>query len=168
MVWSLAALTRGNSWETCQVGGRRAPKPKAGKSLSLEKKSRQVNLKSPSSISNIQIQPSLKAELAFLFHAFTHAQHLALVKTRTQVIQLGAQCIDHWTTGRSCGLGMPAVQLTTHVKSSTLCGCTVVWSYGRTVVHPIVLLDGLLLFCIIMGLHSECSSTCTVKKKFSK
>ena len=32
------------------------------------------------------------------------------------------------TTGQSRGVGVPAVQLTTHVKSSTL--------YGRTVVHP--------------------------------
>ena len=157
MVWSLAALTRGNSWETCQVGGRRAPKPKAGKSLSLEKKSRQVNLKSPSSLI-YRFSQAERRSLHFFFMQVTHAQRLALAKTRTQVMQLGAQCIDHWTTGRSCGLGVPAVQLTTHVKSSTLCGCTVIWSYGRTVVHPIVLLDGLLLFCIIMGLHSACST----------
>ena len=36
--------------------------------------------------------------------------------------------LDYWTTGQSRGVGVPAVQLTTHVKSSTL--------YGRTVVHP--------------------------------
>ena len=94
----------------------------------------------------------------FFMQVFIQAQRLALAKTRTQVIQLGAQCIDHWTTGQSCAFGVPAVQLTTHVKSSTLCGCTVIWSYSRTVVHPIVLLDGLLLFCIIMGLHSVCST----------
>ena len=35
------------------------------------------------------------------------------------------------TTGQSHGIGMPVVQLTTHVKSSILYGCTVVWSYGR-------------------------------------
>ena len=49
-------------------------------------------------------------------------------RTRTRVVRLGAQCTDHWTTEQSCGVGVPAVQLTTHVKSSTL--------YGRTVVHP--------------------------------
>ena len=32
------------------------------------------------------------------------------------------------TTGQSRGVGVPAVQLTTHVKSSTL--------YGRTVIQP--------------------------------
>ena len=36
--------------------------------------------------------------------------------------------IVKWTTEQSRGVGVPAVQLTTHVKSSTL--------YGRTVVHP--------------------------------
>ena len=39
---------------------------------------------------------------------------------------------------------MPAIQVTTHVKSSTL--------YGRT--SKLFQLDGLLLFCIIMGLCS--------------
>ena len=42
---------------------------------------------------------------------------------------------------------MPVVQLTTHVKSSTL--------YGHTVIFQ---LDGLLLFCIIMGLRSASSA----------
>ena len=36
------------------------------------------------------------------------------------------ECTDHWTTGQSHGVGMPMVQLTMHVKSSTLYGCTVV------------------------------------------
>ena len=58
------------------------------------------------------------------------------------------QCTDHWTTGQSCGVGVPAVQLTTHVKSSTL--------YGRTT--KFFRLDGLLLFCIIMGLRSASSA----------
>ena len=44
---------------------------------------------------------------------------------------------------------MPAVQLTTHVKSSTL--------YGRTVVHPNFLGLKKILFCIIMGLRSASS-----------
>ena len=39
-----------------------------------------------------------------------------------------AQRTDHWTTEQSRGVDVPAVQLTTRVKSSTL--------YGRTVVHP--------------------------------
>ena len=55
-------------------------------------------------------------------------QNRAPARTRTQVIRLGAQCTDHWTTEQSRGVGVPAVQLTTHVKSSTM--------YGRTVVHP--------------------------------
>ena len=60
-------------------------------------------------------------ELAFFF------LHVC-ARTRTQVVRLGAQCTYHWTTEQSHGFGVPAVQLTTHVKSSTL--------YGRTVVHP--------------------------------
>ena len=52
------------------------------------------------------------------------------------------------TTGQSRGVGVPAVQLTTHVKSSTL--------YGRT--SKFFRLDGLLLFCIIMGLRSASSA----------
>ena len=43
---------------------------------------------------------------------------------------------------------MPAVQLTTQVKSSTLCGRT----------SKFFQLDGLLLFCIIMGLRSASSA----------
>ena len=42
------------------------------------------------------------------------------------------------------------VQLTTHVKSSTLYGCTTKFFQ----------LDGLLLFCIIMGLRSVSSAIC--------
>ena len=40
-----------------------------------------------------------------------------------------ALCTDHWTTGQNRSVGVPAVQLTTHVKSSTLYGRTVVRSY---------------------------------------
>ena len=36
-----------------------------------------------------------------------------------------------WTTEQSHGIGVPAVQLTMHVKSSTLYGHTVVQSYGQ-------------------------------------
>ena len=81
----------------------------------------------------------------------SRAQRLAPARTRNQVVQLGAQCTDHWTTGQSRGVGVPAVQLTTHVKSSIL--------YGRTVVHlHFFWLDGLLLFCLIKGLRSACSA----------
>ena len=73
-------------------------------------------------------QPSLKAELAFFFPHVSRAQRLAPARTRTRVVRLGAQCIDHWTTEQNRGVGVPAVQWTTHVKSSTL--------YGRTVAHP--------------------------------
>ena len=64
-------------------------------------------------------------------HAATskRAIRLAPAKTRTRVVRLGAQCTDHWTTEQSRGVGVPAVQLTTHVKSSTLYGRTVVRSY---------------------------------------
>ena len=84
------------------------------------------------------------------------AQHLALARTRTQVVQVGAQCTDHWTTGQSHGVCVPMVQLTTHVKSSTLYSHTVVRLYGRT--SKFFQLDGLLLFCIIMGLCSASSA----------
>ena len=77
---------------------------------------------------NIQIQPSLKAELAFFFPHVLRAQRLAPASTRIRVVRLGAQCTDHQTTGQSCGVGVPAVQLTTRVKSSILYGR----SYGRT------------------------------------
>ena len=58
----------------------------------------------------------------------SRAQRLAPARTRTRVVQLGVQCTDHWTTGQSHGVGMPMVQLTTHVKSNTL--------YSHMVVHP--------------------------------
>ena len=46
---------------------------------------------------------------------------------------------------------VPVVQLAAHAKSSTL--------HGRTVVQPNFGLDGLLLFCIVMGLRSASSAT---------
>ena len=48
--------------------------------------------------------------------------------------------------------GVPAVQLTTHVKSSILYGR----SYGRK--SKFFRLNGLLLFCIIMELRSASSA----------
>ena len=87
-------------------------------------------------------------ELAFFFPHVSRAQRLAPARTRTRVVRLGAQCTDHWTTEQSRGVGVPAVQLTTHVKSSTL--------YGRT--SKFFRLDGLLLFCTIMGLRSASSA----------
>ena len=54
---------------------------------------------------------------------------------------------------------MPVVQLAAHAKSSTLYGRsysrTVARSYRRT--SKFFRLDGLLLFCMIMGLHSASS-----------
>ena len=84
----------------------------------------------------------------FFFPHVSRAQRLVLARTR-------AQCTDHWITGR--GLGVPSVQLTTHVKSSTLNGRSVVLSYSRT--SKFFRPDGLLLFCIIMGLRSASAAT---------
>ena len=92
----------------------------------------------------------------FFFPHVSRAQRLAPGKTRTRVVRLGAQCTDHWTTGQRRGVGVPAVQLATHVKSSTLYGRMVVRSYGRT--SKFFRLDGLLLFYIIMGLRSVSSA----------
>ena len=89
-----------------------------------------------------------KSGARIFFPHVSRAQRLALARTRTRVVRLGAQCTDHWTTGQNRGVGVPAVQLTTHVKSSTL--------YGRT--PKFFRLDGLLLFCIIMGLRSARSA----------
>ena len=108
----------------------------------------------------------------FFFLHVSGAQCLARARTRTWVVRLGAQCADHWTNGQSCGVGVPAVQLITHVESSTLYGRMVVRSYGcmatRLYGHMVVWsygctskffqLDGLLLFCIIMGLRSASSA----------
>ena len=69
----------------------------------------------------------IKAELAVFF---SHtSQRLAPARAGTQVVRLGAQCTDPWTTGQSRGVDVPAVHLTTYVKSSTLSGRTVVRSY---------------------------------------
>ena len=81
----------------------------------------------------------------------SRAQRLAPARTKTQVVPLGAQCTDHWTTEQSRGVGVPAVQLTTHVKSSIL--------YRRPHGHKskFFRLDRLLPFCIIMELRSASS-----------
>ena len=73
-------------------------------------------------------KPKSGTRTFFLLHV-SRAQCLALARTRTWVVQLGAQCTDHWTTEQNHGIGMPAVQLTMHVKSSTLYGRTVMRSY---------------------------------------
>ena len=57
---------------------------------------------------------------------------------------------------------MPAVQLTTHVKSSILYGR----SYGRK--SKFFRLDALLLFCIIMGLCSASFAIMVVTKQTQK
>ena len=64
-----------------------------------------------------------------VFPYVPRVQRLAPARTRTRVVRLGTQCTDHWTTGQSRGVGVPAAQLTTHVKSGTLYGRTVVRSY---------------------------------------
>ena len=56
---------------------------------------------------------------------------------------------------------MPVVQLAAHAKSSTLYGR----SYGRT--SKFFRLDGLLLFCIIMGLRSASSDMIIFRENFS-
>ena len=61
----------------------------------------------------------------------SRAQRLAPARTRTRVVRLRAQCTDHWTTSQSRGVDGPAAHLTKHVKSSTLCGRTVVRSYNK-------------------------------------
>ena len=69
-----------------------------------------------------------------------------------RVVRLGARCTDHWTTGQSRGVGAPATQLITHVKSSTLYGrpyghesnffsawwvtTTILYHYGATFCEP--------------------------------
>ena len=60
---------------------------------------------------------------------FSFPTQLVPARTRTRVVRLGAQCTDHWTTEQSRGVGVPPVQLTTYVKSSTLHGHRVVRSY---------------------------------------
>ena len=73
-------------------------------------------------------KPKSRAHTFFFPHVLS-AQRLAPARTRTRVVRLGAQCTDHWTTEQSHGIGVPAVQLTTHVERCTLYGRTVVWSY---------------------------------------
>ena len=54
---------------------------------------------------------------------------------------------------------MPVVQLAVYAKSSTLYG----WLYGHT--SKFFQLDGLLLFCIIMGLCSASSAIMSILSK---
>ena len=68
-------------------------------------------------------------ELAFFFRMSQGHNALPQPGLEPRVVQLGAQCTDHWTTGQGRGIGVPAVQLTTHVKSSTLYGYTVIQLY---------------------------------------
>ena len=51
----------------------------------------------PQCQNNIQIQPSLKAELTFFFPHVSRVQRLAPARTRTWVIQLRAQCTGYQT-----------------------------------------------------------------------
>ena len=94
-----------------------------------------------------------KGKARIFFPHVPRAERLVPVRNRTRVDRLGAQCTDHWTTGQSRGVDVPAIQLTTHVKSSTLYGR----SYGRR--SKFFRFDGLLLpFCIVMGLRSASSA----------
>ena len=65
-------------------------------------------------------QKRRRTQFSFFFPHVSRAQRLARARIRTRVVRLGAQCTDHWTTEQSRGIGAPAIQLTTHVKSSTL------------------------------------------------
>ena len=56
-----------------------------------------------------------KSGARIFFPHVSRAQCLAPARTRTQVVRLGAQCTNHWTTGQSCSVGVPAVQLSTRV-----------------------------------------------------
>ena len=73
-------------------------------------------------------KPKSEARIFFFPHV-SRAQRLDPARTRTRVVRLGAQCTDHWTTGQSHGVGVPAVQFAMHVKSSTLYSRTVERSY---------------------------------------
>ena len=67
---------------------------------------------------NLIYRFSLKAELAIFFPHVLRARRPA--RTRTRVVRLRAQCTDHWTTGQSRGVGVPAVyELPTCLKLST-------------------------------------------------
>ena len=103
-------------------------------------------------------------ELAFFFLHISRAQCLAPTRTRTHVVWLGAQCTDHWTTEQSCGDGMPAVQLTMHVKSSTLYGRMVVWSYGHTVVWSYIQIFSAWWVTTILYNYGLCSASSTIIK----
>ena len=74
-------------------------------------------------------------ELAFFFPHVSRAERLAPARTRNRVVRLEAQRTDPWTTEQSRGVDVPAVQLTTRVKSSTLYGRSVVRSYIQTFFH---------------------------------
>ena len=49
------------------------------------------------------VQKVYKAANAYniFFPHVSRAQRLAPARTRTRVVRLGAQCTDHWTTGRA-------------------------------------------------------------------
>ena len=60
--------------------------------------------------------------LEFFFRTSQGHNALPPARTRTRVVRLGAQYTDHWTTEQSRAVGVPAVQLTTYIKSSILYG----------------------------------------------
>ena len=58
----------------------------------------------------------------FFFPHVSRAQSLAPARTRTRVVRLGAQCTDHWTTGQSRGVSVPAAWWV----------AAILYSYGAT------------------------------------
>ena len=85
------------------------------------------------SVEYIDLAKAKSGARIFFFLHVSRSQCLAPARTRTQVVWLRAQRTDHWMDywTLSYGIGVPAVQLTMHVKSSTLYGHTVVRSYGQ-------------------------------------
>ena len=78
----------------------------------------------------IQVQCSTNWSLPYSFlnlqYIWNQRNDQLPVGLLSQLVERGTfgQCTDHWTTEQSRGVGVPAVQLTTHVKSSTLYSCT--------------------------------------------
>ena len=73
---------------------------------------------------DIQIQPS--GACIFFFLHVSRAQRLDPARTRMQVVQLGAQCTDHWTTEH-----LAALQICLQLPQVQLLGCalyTANWS----------------------------------------
>ena len=70
-----------------------------------------------------------------------------------RLLEPGAQCTDHWTIGQSRGVGVPAVQLITHVKSITLYGRTVVLNDKITIIVNLQYRKGFLVLVSEKGME---------------